>query len=160
MFGGEKKSKRRVSLDISPLLDVAFQLIIFFAVTTTFLEQAGMQLELPESTTATAEETSPVEVSVTEDGTVRFQGQVVSVEQLESEVAALPATERAKITVRADRHVEYGLIVSVIDALRNRRSRSCGCAVRPRRDRRSGAGDTAPTANTPRRRWRGPPDWP
>jgi len=118
MFARERKSKRRVSLDISPLMDVAFQLIIFFAVTTTFLEQAGMQLELPESTTATAEETSPVEVSVTEDGTVRFQGEVVTVEQLESEVAALPATERAKITVRADRHVEYGLIVSVIDALR------------------------------------------
>ncbi len=118
MFGGERKTKRRVSLDISPLMDVAFQLIIFFAVTTTFLEQAGMQLELPESSTATAEETSPIEVSVTEDGTVRFQGQVVTVEQLESEVAALPATERAKITVRADRDVSYGLIVSVIDALR------------------------------------------
>jgi biopolymer transport protein ExbD len=118
MFAKDRKAKRRVSLDISPLMDVAFQLIIFFAVTTTFLEQAGMQLELPESTTATAEETSPIEVSVTEDGTVRFQGQVVTVEQLESEVAALPATDRAKITVRADRHVEYGLIVSVIDALR------------------------------------------
>jgi biopolymer transport protein ExbD len=118
MFGRERRSKRRVSLDISPLMDVAFQLIIFFAVTTTFLEQAGMQLELPESTTATAEETSPIEVSVTEDGTVRFQGQVVTVEQLETEVAALPATEKAKITVRADRDVSYGLIVSVIDALR------------------------------------------
>jgi biopolymer transport protein ExbD len=118
MFAKDRKSKRRVSLDISPLMDVAFQLIIFFAVTTTFLEQAGMQLELPESSTATAEESSPIEVSVTEDGTVRFQGQVVTVEQLESEVAALPAVDRAKITVRADRHVEYGLIVSVIDALR------------------------------------------
>ena len=103
MLGRERRSKRRVSLDISPLMDVAFQLIIFFAVTTTFLEQTGMQLELPESTTATAEETSPIEVSVTEDGAIRFQGQVVSVEQLESEIAALPATDKAKITVRADR---------------------------------------------------------
>jgi len=151
MFGGEKKSKRRVSLDISPLLDVAFQLIIFFAVTTTFLEQAGMQLELPESTTATAEETSPVEVSVTEDGTVRFQGQVVSVEQLESEVAALPATERAKITVRADRHVEYGLIVSVIDALRKAGAEGLSLPMEAI-EQQGGGGSSGGT--------RGPPDWP
>ena len=151
MFAGDRKSKRKVSLDISPLMDVAFQLIIFFAVTTTFLEQAGMQLELPESTTATAEETSPVEVSVTEDGTVRFQGEIVSVEQLESEVAALPATERAKITVRADRHVEYGLIVSVIDALRKAGAEGLSLPMEAI-EQRQGGGSAGGT--------RGPPDRP
>jgi biopolymer transport protein ExbD len=151
MFAGDKKSKRRVSLDISPLLDVAFQLIIFFAVTTTFLEQAGMQLELPESSTATAEETSPIEVSVTEDGTVRFQGQVVTVEQLESEVAALPATERAKITVRADRDVSYGLIVSVIDALRKAGAEGLSLPMEAIEARQGGG----PANGT-----RGPPDRP
>lgn len=118
MFGAESKSKRRVGLDISPLLDVAFQLIIFFAVTTTFLEEAGMQLELPESTTATAEEVSATVVSVTEDGQIRFQGELVNLDELEAGVAALSEEELARITVRADRHVEYGLIVQVIDALR------------------------------------------
>jgi biopolymer transport protein ExbD len=150
MFGRERRSKRRVSLDISPLMDVAFQLIIFFAVTTTFLEQAGMQLELPESSTATAEETSPVEVSVTEDGTVRFQGEVVTVEQLESEVAALPATERAKITVRADRDVSYGLIVSVIDALRKAGAEGLSLpmeAIEPRQ----GGGSSGGTRDPPDR---------
>jgi biopolymer transport protein ExbD len=151
MLGRDRKAKRRVSLDISPLMDVAFQLIIFFAVTTTFLEQAGMQLELPESTTATAEETSPIEVSVTEDGTIRFQGQVVNVDQLESEVAALPATERAKITVRADRHVEYGLIVSVIDALR--KAGAEGLSL-PMEAIEQGQGGGAPGVS------RGPPDSP
>ncbi len=151
MFAGGRKTKRKVSLDISPLMDVAFQLIIFFAVTTTFLEQTGMQLELPESTTATAEETSPIEVSVTEDGTIRFQGEVVSVEQLESEIAALPAIEKAKITVRADRHVEYGLIVSVIDALRKAGAEGLSLPMEAVEQRQSG-GSSGGT--------RGPPDRP
>jgi len=151
MFAGGRKTKRKVSLDISPLMDVAFQLIIFFAVTTTFLEQTGMQLELPESTTATAEETSPIEVSVTEDGTIRFQGEVVSVEQLESEIAALPAIDKAKITVRADRHVEYGLIVSVIDALRKAGAEGLSLPMEAV-EQRQGGGSSGGT--------RGPPDRP
>ena len=151
MFAGGRKTERKVSLDISPLMDVAFQLIIFFAVTTTFLEQTGMQLELPESTTATAEETSPIEVAVTEDGTIRFQGEVVSVEQLESEIAALPAIEKAKITVRADRHVEYGLIVSVIDALRKAGAEGLSLPMEAV-EQRQGGGSSGGT--------RGPPDRP
>jgi len=151
MFAGGRKTERKVSLDISPLMDVAFQLIIFFAVTTTFLEQTGMQLELPESTTATAEETSPIEVSVTEDGTIRFQGEVVSVEQLESEIAALPAIDKAKITVRADRHVEYGLIVSVIDALRKAGAEGLSLPMEAV-EQRQGGGSSGGT--------RGPPDRP
>lgn len=119
MFSQGRQTKRRASLDISPLLDIAFQLIIFFAVSTTFLEQSGMQLELPESTTAAPEATAPTIVSIGSDGTIRFQGETLTPEALEAAIAALPEEKRVKVTVRADRSVEYGLVVRVIDALRN-----------------------------------------
>jgi len=105
---------------------------------------------LPESTTATAEETSPIEVSVTEDGTIRFQGQVVSVEQLESEIAALPATEKAKITVKADRDVSYGLIVSVIDALRKAGAEGLSLPMEAV-EQRQGGGSSGGTRDPPDR---------
>ncbi len=118
MFGAND-SKRRVTVDLSPLMDIVFLLLIFFLVTTTFLPDAGMDLELPESTTATQAEIAPTVISVSEDGSVQLDGQSVSVEGLEQAVAALPEEDRRKITVRADARVDYGVIVRIIDALRN-----------------------------------------
>jgi len=115
----EGQTKRRVTLDISPLLDVVFLLLIFFLVTTTFLPDAGMDLELPESTTATQTEMAPTVVSVGEDGAISLDGESVSVAELERAISALPDGEREKITVRADSRVDYGVIVQIIDALRN-----------------------------------------
>lgn len=111
--------RRRVSLDISPLLDVVFLLLIFFLVTTTFLPDAGMDLELPESTTAAASELAPTVVSVGEDGGIQFDGDNVSVDELQTAVTALSDEERQRVTVRADSRVDYGVIVRIIDALRN-----------------------------------------
>ena len=118
MFEGNEP-KRRVALDISPLLDVVFLLLIFFLVTTTFLPDAGMDLELPESTTATQSEMAPTVVTVSEDGSVNLDGESVSIDELQQTIAALPEGERQKITVRADSRVDYGVIVRIIDALRN-----------------------------------------
>tara|TARA_B100001179_G_scaffold158559_1_gene115976 strand:- start:645 stop:1064 length:420 start_codon:yes stop_codon:yes gene_type:complete len=118
MFSDDQ-SRRRVSLDISPLLDVVFLLLIFFLVTTTFMPDASMELELPESTTATQSEVAPTMVTVGEDGGVQIDGDSVSIQELERTVAALLPEEREKITVRADARVDYGVIVRIIDALRN-----------------------------------------
>ncbi|SVB69632.1 uncharacterized protein METZ01_LOCUS222486 [marine metagenome] len=118
MFSDDQ-SRRRVSLDISPLLDVVFLLLIFFLVTTTFMPDASMELELPESTTATQSEVVPTMVTVGEDGGVQIDGDSVSIQELERTVASLLPEEREKITVRADARVDYGVIVRIIDALRN-----------------------------------------
>lgn len=115
----DKQSERRVTLDMSPMMDIVFLLLIFFLVTSTFLPDAGMDLELPESTTATPSEMAPTMISVAEDGSLQLNGEAVTVEQLEQRVAALPEADRQKITVRADARVDYGIIVRIIDALRN-----------------------------------------
>ena len=118
MFSDDQ-SRRRVSLDISPLLDVVFLILIFFLVTTTFMPDASMDLELPESTTATQSEITATVVTVGEDGGVQIDGDSVSMQELERTIAALLPEEREKITVRADARVDYGVIVRIIDALRN-----------------------------------------
>jgi biopolymer transport protein ExbD len=56
---------------------------------------------------------------VTEDGAISLDGDSVTLEELQRAVAALPEAERQKITVRADARVGYGVIVGIIDALRN-----------------------------------------
>ena len=115
----EKQSQRRVTLDMSPMMDIVFLLLIFFLVTSTFLPDSGMDLELPESTTATQSELAPTMISVAEDGALRLDGEAISVEELQQRVAALPQSDRQRITVRADARVDYGVIVRIMDALRN-----------------------------------------
>ena len=118
MFSDNRARDRRAGIDMSPLIDVVFLLLIFFAVTTTFLEQSGMDLELPESSTAEATESSPIIVEISSEGDVRFSGEDVSLEELERRVSELDEDQRAKITLRADRGLDLGTAVSVIDALR------------------------------------------
>ena len=114
----EYRGRRRSRLDVSPLIDVVFLLLIFFAVTTTFLKQAGMDLDLPESSTTAMAEAGPVVLSVNSVGEIRFRGESLQAEALEEVVAELTDEERESITVRADRRVEYGVLVRVLDALR------------------------------------------
>ena len=115
----ENRVERRVTLDMSPLMDIVFLLLIFFLVTTTFLPDSGMELELPESTTSSASELTPTVITVAQDGSIQLDGRDISVEELENAVRALPPADRERITVRADQRVDYGVIVGVIDALRN-----------------------------------------
>ena len=62
-------------IDISPLIDVVFQLLIFFVVTTTFLTDTGIPLELPEAASGQNETIQEeMSVRVARDGGVRFQG--------------------------------------------------------------------------------------
>jgi biopolymer transport protein ExbD len=115
----EKQSQRRVTLDMSPMMDIVFLLLIFFLVTSTFLPDAGMDLELPESTTAAPSDMAPTMISVAEDGALQLDGEAITVQELQQRVAALPEADRQRITIRADARVDYGVIVRIIDALRN-----------------------------------------
>lgn len=118
MFTEGRQAKRRASLDISPMIDIVFQLVIFFAVTTTFLEAPGIELELPESATASEELVAPLKVQISSDDQIFFRGEQVGIEALRAAVEGLPAEDRERVTVEADRAVQYGTLVSVIDALR------------------------------------------
>ncbi len=118
MLTETRQRKRRASVDMSPLIDVVFLLLIFFAVTTTFLEQSGMDLELPESSTALSTTAAPIVVEISGAGEIRLDGEALTADGLEQRVAALSDEDRTKITVRADRSIDLGTWVQVIDALR------------------------------------------
>ncbi len=119
MFSEDRRRDRRARVDMSPLIDIVFLLLIFFAVTTTFLEQSAMDLELAESSTSEAATSTRIVVEVAASGEIRLQGEIVTTEQLEARIGKLSDEERERITVRADSSISLGLTVQVIDALRN-----------------------------------------
>ena len=106
----------QVRLDISALIDVVFLLLIFFAISTTFLDTSGIPLELPESTGRAEREPEELTIAVAADARVEFRGRTVMVADLEPLLAAaLDDTASRQVTIRADENALHGRVVDKHD---------------------------------------------
>ncbi len=107
------------AINIAPLVDVVFLLVIFFAVSTTFLETAGLKLELPSSSSTAPRESRELTVLLGEDGTLSFDGKIIDREELGVRLrAALERNEQKLVVLRADRGARHGEVVGVMDVIR------------------------------------------
>ena len=115
------RKRRAPSIIIVSLVDILTILLIFFVVSTTFKrDQPEVQINLPDSKTSTktSSELERALVSVNENDEVRLDGEVISVEELETSVRNLPATRRASLALQADKKASFGTIIKVMDALK------------------------------------------
>lgn len=115
--------RRRPDVQMSPLIDVVFLLLIFYAVTTQFVTDERLKLKLPEAKTAESEgvgqDEMPPEVKVAADGTIWINDVVVPEDELEAQMKAL--VERApdkSVILKGDRDADYGVVVRVLDSAR------------------------------------------
>ena len=115
------RKRRAPSIIIVSLVDILTILLIFFVVSTTFKkEQPEVQINLPESKTATntPAELEHVIVSVDENDEVQIDQKAVPVDDLENAVRNLPETRKASLALQADKRASFGTIVKVMDALK------------------------------------------
>ena len=112
------------NVDLIPMIDVVFQLVVFFMVTSTFVMTPGIALDLPESTSSEPVVVNRVVVTVVEPGRIYLNRDLVSFEELRGELSLLDEqAERAdagakSAIIEADADVPYETIVSVLDVLR------------------------------------------
>ena len=115
------RRRRAPSIIIVSLVDILTILLIFFVVSTTFKkDQPEVQINLPESQTAT---NAPAElehaiVSVDENDEVRLDGNPLAVEDLQTAVRDLPGQRKSSIALQADKKASFGMIIKVMDALK------------------------------------------
>ena len=115
------RKRRAPSIIIVSLVDILTILLIFFVVSTTFKkDQPEVQINLPESSTATVApaQTEHAIVSVSETDEVRLDGNPLAVEDLEAAVRNLPAARKTTLALEADRKASFGTIIKVMDALK------------------------------------------
>lgn len=114
-----RRQPRRVGIDIAPLVDVVFLLVIFFAVSTTFLETSGMKLDLPSSSSTAERESREVSVALSAEGQIEFDGRVVAREDLGALLKSALAGRDSKVVVlRADSRTPHGQVVALMDVIR------------------------------------------
>jgi biopolymer transport protein ExbD len=127
----EKGRRRKALINVTSLIDVVFLLLIFFVVTSTFLERPGIDLTLPE---AGSEETqaSPVTVRIVADGRTFVGSRQVTLEELPGVIESRLQEERtSQVTLEADRSVPHGRVVAAMDAARRAGARGLVVATRP-----------------------------
>jgi biopolymer transport protein ExbD len=115
------RTRRAPSIIIVSLVDVLTILLIFFVVSTTFkTDQPEVQINLPESKTATnvPAELEHAIVTVDEKDEIKLDGRAIAVEELESAVRDLPPTRKSSLALQADRKASFGTIIKVMDALK------------------------------------------
>jgi biopolymer transport protein ExbD len=115
------RRRRAPSIIIVSLVDILTILLIFFVVSTTFKkDQPEVQINLPESQTATnapAEQEHAI-VSVDENDELRLDGNPLAVEDLQTAVTNLAAQRKSSIALQADKKASFGMIIKVMDALK------------------------------------------
>ena len=115
------KKRRAPSIIIVSLVDILTILLIFFVVSTTFKkDQPEVQINLPESKTATnaPAESEHAVVSVDQNDEIKLDGKPVGVEELQGAVSDLPATRKSTLALQADKKASFGTIIKVMDALK------------------------------------------
>lgn len=115
-------SRSMVFLDMIPMIDIVFQLILFFLVSTTFALLPGITVQLPESSTAEEGETMGLIITLSADGGIWFNDKAVTLEELNQELVAFDTEavprELYPIQLEADALVTNGTIVQLFDLLR------------------------------------------
>jgi biopolymer transport protein ExbD len=104
-------------MNVTPLVDVVFQLLLFFMLTSQFIEEPAIKIALPKSKTSEVlANEEPKTISVTEAGQIYFMDKLVELKDLKT--AILQAREQDFIKIKADSKVSLGLMVNVIDEVK------------------------------------------
>lgn len=108
-------NEESAEINMSPLIDMVFLLLIFFMVTTVFVEETGVEVQKPKAASADALEKTSILIAVTRDGTVVYGGQEIGVSRIRGLIARLLKTRDMPVIIIADELAVTGRVVEVID---------------------------------------------
>ena len=116
----ERRRHNHAHMDIAPLVDVVFNLLLFFMLTSHLIQEPAIRIRLPESKTAEAKNEAIKTVLITKDGKIYFIDKRVNLKNLQMAIKE-GLTDRGKdfLRIKADRDVGVGILVSVIDEVRH-----------------------------------------
>ena len=110
------RPRRKVIINITSLIDVIFMLLLFFMISSTFLEQPGIKLELPAAKTSANTEAQEYALTVDKKGQLFLNRQPLAMDDLEAEIRkTLPKMKDGALVLRADQEISHGLVVRVMD---------------------------------------------
>ena len=105
-------------IDIAPLVDVVFLLLIFFMLSSSFTFQSGINVKLPKAVTSDILREENLIVTITSDNIIYLNNDVITLKELENRLSH-SGTKTRPLLIKADRRASVGRIVDVWDLCRN-----------------------------------------
>ena len=102
-------------INVSPLIDMVFILLIFFIVTTVFVEETGIDVDKPQAASAVNLEKNSILLAVTAKGAVVYGGREIGLSGVRPLVRRLTQQEEMPVIIQVDQAAGAGLVVRVID---------------------------------------------
>jgi biopolymer transport protein ExbD len=129
-----RKTKRKARIEIIPMIDTMFFLLVFFMVATlTMTMQRGIQVNLPHAATAKDEIKQIVTLTLTKEGKLYFdKDEINSPAEIQSRLALMGnRVAEISVVINADKAVEHGRVIEAMDAVRKSNVTKIAVAVRP-----------------------------
>ncbi|GAA6185313.1 biopolymer transporter ExbD [Aliiglaciecola sp. NS0011-25] len=103
------------SIDLSPLLDVVFILLIFFIVTTVFVRETGVEVDKPQAVSSQQLKQNVILIAITDNSEVMYDNANIGVTGVRATVSQLLQKKQKSVVIQADKRVTTELLVKVID---------------------------------------------
>ena len=116
-----RKSRPEVRVELTPMVDVVFLLLIFFMISTTFIETPGISIKLPEASTSIADkEPDEIKVYLSKEGEIHLKEEKVSLSALQAHLRSYGERSRSMtFLLLADKEALHGKVVQLMDAAKN-----------------------------------------
>ncbi|GAA4501889.1 biopolymer transporter ExbD [Pseudaeromonas paramecii] len=115
-FSFRRRENDDVQVDMTPMLDIVFIMLIFFVVSSSFLQIRSLAVQLPAAQSAQRQQSEPLHLQLLGNGQLRWQGQPLQAHELGEVLAQLPP--HTKVLIEADSQVPHGQVVALMDKIR------------------------------------------
>ena len=115
----QNDSDEESSVDLTPMLDVVFIMLIFFIVTASFIKESGVEVSRPDSETATLKDSATILVAISADNSIWIDKRQVDVRAVRANIERLSAENpEGGLVIQADEHASVKTFAAVLDAAR------------------------------------------
>jgi biopolymer transport protein ExbD len=114
-----QQRSKTVEINMAPLIDMVFILLIFFLVTTSFVKEAGVEVDRPTAASADAKEKTHQIISVTRDGVIYMEGHSIDIRSIRARMERfLAESPEGAVVIVADKASQTGIVIQVLDQCR------------------------------------------
>ena len=107
------------AIDLTPMLDVVFIMLIFFIVTTSFVKESGVTVNKPYAPTAQKKKNASIFVAIKEDGTIWVSKKEIDVKNLRGLIEDIKLENPdGQVVVQSDKRAKNGILLKTIDAIK------------------------------------------
>lgn len=114
-----RREAEEAAVDLTPMLDVVFIMLIFFIVTTSFVKEAGIDVNRPKAAKAQSKPSATICIAIRANGEIWMDKRAVDVERVGATVEKLLAESPTDtVIIQADKEAKHGIVVSVMDQIK------------------------------------------